>query len=143
MKRGLTIAGAVLIALGALSLIEAFRLKDDWLGAKLMPAVLGVVLIALGVAHATYRGDEPAPWPDGPGLRRVGLMFGVLVLYVAIMPAAGFALATAVFVLVIVRALGTYSWPVTAAWTGVIAAASHLVFKHWLGMPLPAGPLGF
>ena len=143
MKRGLTVAGAVLIALGALSLIEAFRLKDDWLGAKLMPAVLGVVLIALGVAHATYRGDEPAPWPDAQGLRRVGLMFSVLVLYVAILPAAGFALATAVFVLVIVRALGTYSWPVTAAWTGVIAAASHLVFKHWLGMSLPAGPLGF
>ena len=143
MKRGLTVAGAVLIALGVLSLIEAFRLKDDWLGAKLMPAIVGVVLVVLGVAHATYRGDEPAPWPDGPGLRRVVLMFGVLVLYVAVLPVVGFALATAVFVLVIVRALGTYSWPVSAAWTVAIAVVSHLVFKHWLGMALPAGPLGF
>ena len=143
MKRGLNVAGAVLIALGVLSLIEAFRLKDDWLGAKLMPAVVGGVLIVLGAAHATYRGDEPAPWPDGPGLRRVVLMFGVLVLYVAVLPVIGFALATAAFVLVIVRGLGTYSWPVSAAWTVVIAAVSHLVFRHWLGMPLPPGPLGF
>ncbi len=45
--------------------------------------------------------------------------------------------------LLVVRSLGTYSWAGTAAWTAVIAVASHVVFKHWLGMPLPAGPLGF
>jgi hypothetical protein len=31
----------------------------------------------------------------------------------------------------------------TATWTVVIAVAGHVVFKRWLGMPLPAGPLGF
>ena len=58
MKRGLTVAGAVLIALVVLSLIEAFRLKDDWLGAKLMPAVVGVVLAsrrARGARHVPGR----------------------------------------------------------------------------------------
>jgi putative tricarboxylic transport membrane protein len=142
VKRGLTVAGAVLVALGALALIEAFRLKDGWLGAKLMPAIVGTVLVALGVAHATYRGGEPAPWSDAPGVRRVALLLAVLALYVLVLPEAGFLPATAAFVFLIVRALGSYSWPVTAAWTAVIAVASHVVFRRWLGMPLPTGPFG-
>ena len=142
MRRGLTVAGAVLVALGLLALVEAFCLKDDWQGAKLMPAVIVAILIILGAAHATL-GADAAAWPDRVGLRRVLLMLGVLVLYAGLLPEAGFLPATLIFTLPIVRALGTYSWPATAAWTVAIAVASHVVFKHWLGMPLPAGPLGF
>ena len=71
VKRGITVAGAALAALGALSLIEAFRLKDDWLGAKLMPAVVGVLLILLGVAHAALPGVSGRPGPRPGRLRRV------------------------------------------------------------------------
>ena len=130
------------VALGALSIVEALRVKDDWQGAKLMPAVIGALLIVLGVAHVTL-GDQVATWPDRAGLRRVLLMLGVLVLYVAILPEAGFLPATAILTFAVVRALGAYSWAMTAVWTVAVAVASHVVFKHWLGMPLPAGPLGF
>ena len=61
------VLGAALAALGALSLLEAFRLKDDWLGAKLMPAVVGVVLILLGAAHAALPpSGRPGPRPRAP-----------------------------------------------------------------------------
>jgi putative tricarboxylic transport membrane protein len=142
VKGGITVAGAALAALGALSLLEAFRLKDDWLGAKLMPAVVGVLLVLLGAAHAALPAER-APWPEATGARRVPLMLTVLAAYVGLLPVLGFLPATALFVFVVVRALGEYSWALTATWTGVIAVASHVVFKHWLGMALPAGPLGF
>jgi hypothetical protein len=60
------VCGAFLVALGAVALLETLRLRDGWLGARLM----------------------------------------------------------------------------TLATAAAIALASHVVFKHWLGMPLPAGSLG-
>jgi hypothetical protein len=69
-------------------------------------------------------------------------MFAVLVLYVAALPYAGFLPATALFVLILLRALGALSWATTIALTAAIAVACHVVFIHWLGMPLPSGPLG-
>ena len=127
--------------LGVLALIEALRLRDDWMGARLMPALVGATLTLLGAAHLRL----PAPaaaWPDAAGLRRVTGMVGLLVLYVALMPTLGFLLATALFALPLVRTLGTWSWPTTIATTLAIAVGSHVVFKHWLGMPLPSGVLG-
>lgn len=134
------------MALGVLSLVEALRVKDAWQGARLMPAALGVMLVALGMGHllpsmADSAAASPA-WPDAAARRRVVLMFGVLVLYVAGLPHLGFLVATALFVLTLLRALGSYSWAMTIALTGAIALASHVVFIHWLGMPVPSGFLG-
>jgi putative tricarboxylic transport membrane protein len=138
------LSGALLLALGVVSLVEALRVKDDWQGAKLMPAALAVVLAALGAGHlvpATAAAERPA-WPDAPGWRRVAFVFGVLALYVATLPSFGFLPATALFVLIFLRALSTFSWATTLVLTGAIALASHVVFKHWLGMPLPSGLFG-
>ena len=142
MRRATLAGGAVLVVLGALSLVEALRMRDDWQGAKLMPAALGIVLAVLGIAHvATSLGDPPA-WPDAQARRRVVFVFGVLVLYVAALPWLGFLPATALFVLILVRSLGAFSWPIALVLTAAIAITSHVVFKHWLGMPLPSGPFG-
>ncbi|MBI2492342.1 MAG: tripartite tricarboxylate transporter TctB family protein, partial [Candidatus Rokubacteria bacterium] len=113
-------------------------------GARLMPAVLAVVFAGLRAGHfapALAAAERPA-WPDVPSRRRVGFVFGVLVLYVAVLPSLGFLPATALFVLVLLRALAAFSWTVALALTAAIALASHVVFKHWPGMPPPSGPLG-
>ncbi len=109
-----------------------------------MPAALAVVLAVLGAGHlvpVTAAAERPA-WPDAPGWRRVAFVFGVLALYVAALPSFGFLPATALFVLIVLRALGAFSWAITLVLTAAIAIASHVVFKHWLGMPLPAGLFG-
>ena len=130
--------GAVLLTLAALSLVEALRLRDGWQGAKLMPAVLAVVFVALAAGHLAPATAAVAPeWPDARGRRRVVALLVVLTLYAAALPYAGFLAATALFVLVLVRALGDYAWPKTLALTAAIAGACHVVFKEWLGMPLP------
>jgi hypothetical protein len=134
--------GGVLLALGALALVEALRIRDDWPGARLVPAVVGLALVALGVAHLVGpAGDRPA-WPDAAGRRRVAVVFGVLLLYVAGMPSVGFLPATAVFGLVLLRYLGSYSWALTGVLAAAIALASHVVFARWLGMPLPPSLVG-
>ncbi len=144
MRRADLLCGGFLVALGVVSLVEALRVRDDWQGAKLMPAALAVVLVGLGVGHfvpALAAAERPA-WPDASRRRRLALVFGVLVLYAAALPFLGFLPATALFVLVLLGSLGDFSWAVTIVMTGAIAIASHVVFKHWLSMPLPSGLFG-
>jgi hypothetical protein len=133
------VCGGLLLVLGALALVEALRLRDDWQGAKLMPAVVGLVLIALGLFHLIAPPGGVMEWPESRARRRVALMFLTLVAYVAALTPLGFLPATGLFVLVVVRALAAYSWPVTVVVSVTTALVSHVVFKHWLGMPLPSG----
>jgi putative tricarboxylic transport membrane protein len=139
VRRARLVCGAVLFALAAASLVEAVRVKDDWQGARLMPAVLAVVLGALAVGHVrTVPADSAAPdWPDARGRRRIAAVFAALVVYVALLEPLGFLLSTALFALALVRVLGTWSWMTTVAVTLSIALVCHFVFKRWLGMPLP------
>ncbi|HYE91618.1 MAG TPA: tripartite tricarboxylate transporter TctB family protein [Terriglobales bacterium] len=137
-----TVEALVLVALGVTAVVEGLRLKDNWQGAKLMPAVLGLTLVLLGLAHLALR-FERAAWPERGNAARVVVIFAVLAGYVLLLEPAGFLPATAAMVLIVVRVLGTFSWPVTVLSTAAIAIASHVVFRHWLGMPLPVGAFGF
>jgi putative tricarboxylic transport membrane protein len=138
VRRANLVCGAVLFVLAAASLVEAVRLKDDWQGARLMPGVLAIVLAALAVGHVLTAPADPAlDWPDARGWRRIAAVFAALVVYVALLEPLGFLPATALFVLALVRVLGAWSWTTTVAVTLAIALACHLVFKRWLGMPLP------
>jgi hypothetical protein len=132
------VCGGFLVVLGAVALVEALRMRDGWMGAPLMPLLVGATLALLGVAHG-WMPAVVAEWPDAAGARRVAAVVGWLALYVAVMPWLGFLLATALFALPLVRGLGEWSWPWSLATTTAIAAGSHVVFKHWLGMPLPPG----
>jgi putative tricarboxylic transport membrane protein len=141
VRRTSLVCGGLLAVLGSVALVEALRMRDAWTGAPLMPGVVGGLLVLLGLAHAR----EPVTateWPDAAGGRRVLTLLVLLVLYVALLPPLGFLLATVLFTLPLVRALGALSWPLTIVTTATIAIASHVVFKHWLGMPLPSGPFG-
>lgn len=142
MRRTNLACGGVLVALGALALVEALRVRDEWQGARLMPAVVGGLLLLLGAAHPWARPVAHAEWPEPPGGRRVGAVFAVLVLYVVALPWLGFLPATALFLLALLRALGAFSWVGAIALTVAIALGTHVVFRHWLGMPLPSGVFG-
>lgn len=130
--------GALLLLLGGGSLVEAFRIKDDWSGAKLMPVVAAVALLAVGVVHVAERPRRP---PDTlpSDLSRVGIVVAVLVAYVAALPALGFLLTTIALLLVLIRGLGGYRWPAAMALAIGLGAACHVVFRVWLTMPLPDG----
>ena len=138
VRRAELLTGVVLAVLGALSLVEALRLRDDWQGARLMPGALGVVLVALALGHLTMRTPAAVPaWPEAAGRRRVAALLLVLVGYVVVLPVIGFLVATALFVLVVLRALHAGGWIRCLVLTVLIAAGCELVFRQWLGMPLP------
>ena len=134
--------GALLLLLGAGSLVEAFWIKDDWSGAKLMPVVAAVALLAVGAAHFRTRAHRE-PDTTRPEWWRVVFVVAVLVAYVAALPALGFLLATLALLLVLIRGIGGYPWPAALGLAAGLGAACHVVFRVWLGMPLPDGPLPF
>jgi putative tricarboxylic transport membrane protein len=138
VSRASVVSGGLLLLLGLLSIAEALRVRDDWLGAKLMPLIVGGVLVLLGAAHLVGPAEAKPAWPDAASARRVVVMFMALALYVALMPVLGFLLATFLLALALVRMLATYSWTRTLLTTAGIAVGSHVVFQRWLGMPLPA-----
>jgi hypothetical protein len=139
VRRARLLCGAVLLVLAVACLVEAVRLKDDWQGARLMPGVLAVVFAVLAVTHLRPAPADAAPaeWPDTGGRRRIALVFGALVVYAALLEPIGFLFATALFVLCVLRVLGTWSWMTTTAITLSMAIVCDAVFRRWLGMPLP------
>lgn len=76
---------------------------------------------------------------------RVPLLFGIVAVYVFLLPALGYRLATVLFVLALMPAI---EWPTSIrAWATVIAISvatslvSHLVFERYLLVLLPRGSL--
>jgi hypothetical protein len=132
----------VLIGLGAIALVEAFRIRDEWPGARLLPAALGLALGVLGAAHLAGRALDPPAWPEAEDRRRLLLVAIVLAFYIFALPTLGFAMATAFFMLVLLRALASFSWVTAGVVAAAIALGSQLVFRRWLGLPLPPGLLG-
>jgi len=113
----------------------------DWLRAiSLVVLAVGVVIWLWAVALILAKVPHGELITTGPYAVMMHPIYTSVALLV--LPWLGFLLATALFVLVLVRGLGTYSWPMSIVVTAAIAIACDVVFKQWLGMPLPAGPLG-
>ena len=135
--------GLGVLALGVLSLVETFRIKDPWTGARLLPLVVSLAFLGLGIAHCVSAQPKRTASSSSGERARVGQVLIVLVLlglYVALLPLAGFFVATVVLIAVLTRMLGGYAWALTAGLAVGLAAAAHVVFVTWLGMPLPYGP---
>src|SRR5262245_43118457 len=90
--------GVALLALSALTFVETLRINDRWAGARLLPLIISLAFLGLGLAHLPAE-RTPAPAQDGsadppPERGAVLLVLASLVGYVALLPMAGFGLAT-------------------------------------------------
>jgi putative tricarboxylic transport membrane protein len=109
-----------------------------WLG--LVLAVLATLLLASAV-----RQTDPGPaWlPRGHGAARlIGVVVATAV-FIALMPVLGMVLGTALFLVVLLRALEGHSWTATVGVAAAVAIANWAVFTWWLRVPFPVGVLGF
>jgi putative tricarboxylic transport membrane protein len=118
-------------------------------GPGFLPFVTGLLLVALSLILLFSRlvskrdGGEltGAPMPRGEALKRILQALGALCLYVLILEPLGFAMTTFLFMIVILRLA-------PRRWTFIIPAALgataffFLLFKVFLGVPLPPGILG-
>jgi putative tricarboxylic transport membrane protein len=144
-------AGAVLLALalafGAGALQQYAYWGPNGPGPAFLPFWLGVVMAVLAtllLAGALRSRDAGADWlPGSEGLRRLAIVVGVTIVFVALLNVLGMVLGTVLFLIVLMRFLDRCAWPLTLAVALATAAFIYLVFARWLRVPLPVGLLGF
>ena len=147
------VAGLVLLAISLFLLVKSFQLPSLPIvpvGPGFYPAI---VLSFLAAASALLvvqdvlkrRPAAVAPTPDAPrrNYRLVLIAFAIVGGYVALLPLAGFRLATVLFVGALQAALDrprtARQWAVLSAVAFGTAMASYFVFERYLMVLLPRG----
>jgi len=151
MRQADRIAGAGLLALAVAFSAGALKNHAYWgengPGPGFLPFWLGLVmavLAALMLLRALRSTDPGLPWlPRGDGLRRLALVLGLTIAFVALLGVLGMVVGTVLFMTLVVRFLDRHSWPLTLAVAFGVAAFNFMVFTFWLRVPLPVGVFGF
>jgi putative tricarboxylic transport membrane protein len=144
-------AGAVMLvfalAFGAGALKQYAYWGPNGPGPAFLPFWLGVVMAVLAtllLVGALRTREAGADWlPSGEGLRRLLLVVGVTVVFVALLNVIGMVVGTVLFLIVLMRFLDRCAWPLTLTVALATAAFIYLVFARWLRVPLPVGLFGF
>jgi putative tricarboxylic transport membrane protein len=151
VRRADQIGGLLLLVFGLWYTAVALRYYPYWApagpGSGFLPFWLGVAMSALAALLLVQvaRAAEPGPtWLPAPAARRrLGRLFGLTVLFVALLKVIGMLLGTVLFLIAVLRGLEGYRWPTALAIAVGVAAFNYLVFTYWLGVQFPVGPLGF
>ena len=148
----LFVFGAITAALSLQLPLGAPRLP----GSGFFPLVLGLALMALAAVHCVqlYRARPKAVAPQTPAAprtpaapvapegngatRRVVLFVAGVIAAVALLQPLGYVLSSFLLMLVLLLILGLRLW-YSASIALLSAAASYVVFVHWLKIPLPSG----
>jgi hypothetical protein len=153
------LAAAWLFAFGAITALLSLQLPLGTLrgpGSGFFPLVLGLMLMGLAAGHGVQLylarptvaaesrlATEPAGrWLDDSTLR-VLLFMGTMVAATALLERLGYALVSFLLMLALLQILGVRRWWRSGLIAAISAVASYLIFVRWLGIPLPAGWLGF
>jgi len=143
-------AAVVLLGLGLAAAREARRLAVGDLGRPgegFFPFLIAVAL-ALAAAGLVARALAGPVRPAGPAPGPVARPRAVWTLlaaagYAFALEPLGFVAATLLLLLFLFRVMQPWRWAAALGASAGIAVASHLLFKVWLGVRLPAGPWGF
>lgn len=114
-------------------------------GAGFFPLLLGITLSAfavvlLGTSFFGASGGSTHVWPERPD---VLYLMGTILVSVWLFERAGFLLTMALFLGVVMKALGKIAWPTAVVVALVGSVASYLVFGRLLLIALPSGILPF
>jgi len=109
-----------------------------WLG-----GIMAVLAGALLVGALRFRDPGPDWLPRGEGLRRIAVVLGVTIAFVALLKVTGMILGTALFLIVLMRVLDRNPWPLTLSVAAATAGLNFLIFTYWLRVPFPVSVLGF
>jgi putative tricarboxylic transport membrane protein len=137
--RGEIALALLFAALGALWLARAVRMPL-WEGfapdSGFLPLFYGVLLLALslGVMLQVVRAPAPAP---GETIRKPLVVLAALAAAVAALPFAGFTLTVFALLFFLYSRVERLPLVTSAAVSGVTTGVLYLVFKTWLGVPLP------
>lgn len=150
MRRADRIAGAVLLASAVAFSAGALTHYTYWgangPGSAFLPFWLGAIMAVLAgsllVGAVRSRDPGPAWLPRGESLRRLALVLGITIGFVALLKIVGMILGTALFLIVLMRVLDRSPWPLTLAVAAATAGLNYLVFAYWLRVPFPVSVFG-
>jgi hypothetical protein len=112
-------------------------------GAGFLPFWLGLILFALVIGHlVATRASTGQPSASGSG-RKVFAVSAGLAACVGLINWIGFAVAIAAYLLYLARWVERRSWGLSVGLAAVTTLSLYLIFRLWLGVPLPRGPWGF
>jgi putative tricarboxylic transport membrane protein len=142
---------AALTMFGAVAMQQAWRLPFGTVtrpSAGFFPFCLaaGLTVVAALVWLRALRGDAQvvAARPSARGgLVRAAATLGTLFAYAFALEQIGFAVATFVLIVLLLRAIEPQPWLVAVGGALAAVLASHVLFRVWLGVRLPVGPWGF
>ncbi|HEX9820143.1 MAG TPA: tripartite tricarboxylate transporter TctB family protein [Methylomirabilota bacterium] len=141
------IAGGVLVLIGAVALWEGLRFPFGTLwrpGPAYVPAILSLVLIAIGVVLIAVRhGGTRLPDMQWRESRHAVAILAVCAFIALTLERLGWRLAVAAALLVLLGLLERRGAVFTVVLTVAIAFGSFYLFHDVLRVPLPRGALGF
>jgi putative tricarboxylic transport membrane protein len=111
----------------------------------LFPLIAGLIVAGAGAALLllpSHRAAAPA-WPHRAARGRVLGVVAGLALMAGTIPYLGFAAASAITMIVLLRTVERSSWIGSIALTLGAVVGVVWLFGHALGMPLPRGPWGW
>jgi hypothetical protein len=139
---------AALALLGLAALYKAAKLPFGSIGAPDSGFYPTLVCLALAVFGAislaesdAAPGEEAEGAPEPRAALRVWTAIAGLAAYAVLLTPAGFIVCTTVLLVLFLR-MGRVRWSAAAALAAVAAVACYVLFTR-LGVPLPAGLLGF
>ncbi len=149
LARADAVGGALLLLLAALAGVAGRGLPLGTLrqpGAGFFPTTLAILLAGLSVALLVRGLARPGAaftedWTDPSTRRRLLLMTGALVFYVAAVGTLGYLMTTAALFVVMVRGVGGRPWTHALVVAALGSASSWYVFGRLLRVNLPAGTL--
>jgi len=103
----------------------------------------GFLLAALSLVLLVQARRERQPFGFG-AIRWKALLFvaGMLLAYLLLLETLGFALVTLLFLLLLFW-FGNMGWVKSAVCAAIAVSTAYALFKLWLQVQLPRGPLGF
>ena len=153
MKRADAIAGGLLAAGFGAALWEAtsFQYRTEFApGPGFAPvwiSAIGIVialLVAVDALRSRRLAEDAADTSiDKGGLARVAVTLAGLLAMIVVVPWFGFVPAIFAFLLFLTLGVQRLSWVAGVSTAAGTVAFVYLVFVHFLGVPIPSGPLGF
>ena len=145
-RLGEVLFGVFLLGLGLFAIYKASALPFGSVtepGAGLFPVSIAVLLALFAlVSLGSRQPPDDSAAAERSGIARVVVMIVGVAVYAWLLPRAGFLLCTVALLVLMLRGLGGVRWTGTVVSALVGATACYVLFTR-LGLPLPAGLLGF
>ena len=116
-------------------------------GGGLFPLLGSITLVGLTAvmtiqAFLGKKGEKENFFPAKEAPKRIFLGLLSLVGFRYLLPVVGFGPSTFIFILLLARFLGHYSWKVSLVFSALTTVTSYLLFQVFLKVPMPRSLLG-